>query len=119
MTRPLPDRSLGPEWTILELLARGIVDDSERQMARDLLLADNLDWGELLEQALRHKMLPMLAHHIISADLRFDVPITIYHALGISLGVESLPDRGISTRDGTRGAGTRRPRYSILSSPKA
>ena len=38
MTRPLPDRSLGPEWSILELLARGIVDDSERQMVRDLLV---------------------------------------------------------------------------------
>jgi len=78
MTRPLPDPSLGPEWTILELLARGIVDDLERQMVRDLLLADTLNWGELLEQALRHKMLPMLAHHIISAGLRFDVPTSIY-----------------------------------------
>src|SRR6266446_5148760 len=78
MTRPLPDRSLGAEWTILELLARGIVDDPERQMVRDLLLADTLNWGELLEQALRHKMLPMLAHHIISAGLRFDVPTSIY-----------------------------------------
>lgn len=78
MTRPLPDRSLGPEWAILELLARGIVDDSERQMVRDLLLADTLNWGELLEQALRHKMLPMLAHHIISTGLRFDLPVTIY-----------------------------------------
>jgi hypothetical protein len=78
MTRPLPNRSLGPEWPILELLAREIVDEPERRMARDLLLADDLDWGELLEQALRHKMLPMLAHHIISADLRFDVPTSIY-----------------------------------------
>lgn len=78
MTTRLPDQSLGPEWTILELLARGIADDSERQMTRDLLLTDPLDWGELLEQALRHKMLPMLAHHIISAGLRFDVPTTIY-----------------------------------------
>ena len=78
MTRPLPDRSLGPEWAILELLARRIVDDSERQMVRDLLLADTLNWGELLEQALRHKMLPMLAHHIISTGLRFDLPVTIY-----------------------------------------
>jgi Uncharacterised nucleotidyltransferase len=78
MTRPLPDQSLGPEWTILELLARGIVDDSERQMAGDLLLSETLDWGELLEQALRHKMLPMLAHHIISASLRFDLPTNIY-----------------------------------------
>ena len=85
MTRPLPDQSLGPEWTILELLARGIVDDSERQMVRDLLLSDTLDWGELLEQALRHKMLPMLAHHIISAGLRFDVPTSIYHALESAL----------------------------------
>jgi len=85
MTKPLPDRSLGPEWTILELLARGITDESERQMARDLLLADTLDWGELLEQALRHKMLPMLAHHIISAGLRFDVPTTIYQHLESAL----------------------------------
>ena len=85
MTKPLPDQSLGPEWTILELLARGITDESERQMARDLLLADTLDWGELLEQALRHKMLPMLAHHIISVGLRFDVPTSIYQHLESAL----------------------------------
>jgi Uncharacterised nucleotidyltransferase len=78
MSRPLPDQSLGPEWTILELLARKISDDTERQTAHDLLLSDTLNWGELLEQALRHKMLPMLAHHVISAGLRFDVPISIY-----------------------------------------
>jgi Uncharacterised nucleotidyltransferase len=78
MTRPLPDQSLGPEWTILELLARGIVNDAERQTVRDLLLSQTSDWGELLEQALRHKMLPMLAHHIISEGLRFDVPMSIY-----------------------------------------
>jgi hypothetical protein len=85
MTRQLPDQSLGPEWRILELLARGIVDDSERQVARDLLLSETLDWGELLEQSLRHKMLPMLAHHIMAADLRFDVPTTIYQHLESSL----------------------------------
>jgi len=85
MTRPLPDRSLGSEWTILELLARGIVDDLERQMVRDLLLTDSLNWGELLEQALRHHMVPMLAHHIISAGLRFDVPTSIYQHLELAL----------------------------------
>ena len=85
MTRPLPDQSLGPEWTILELLTRSVVDDSERQMVRDLLLTNTLDWGELLEQSLRHKMLPMLAHHIISAGLRFDVPTTIYMHLESAL----------------------------------
>jgi hypothetical protein len=81
MTRPLPDRSLGSEWTILELLARGIADDSERQTVRDVLVNDTLNWGELLEQALRHKMLPMLAHHVISEGLRFDVPTSIYQHL--------------------------------------
>lgn len=85
MSRPLPDQSFGPEWTILELLAREIIDETERQRARDLLRADGLDWGELLEQALRHKMLPILAHHIISADLRFDVPTSIYMHLESAL----------------------------------
>ena len=85
MTRSVPDQSLGPAWAILELLARGIVDDSERQMVRNLLLSETLDWGELLEQALRHKMLPMLAHHVISVGLRFDVPATIYQHLESTL----------------------------------
>ena len=85
MIRPLPDQSLGSEWTILELLARGIVDDLEQQMVRDLLLAETLDWGELLEQALRHKMLPILAYHIVSASLRFDVPRSIYQHLESAL----------------------------------
>ena len=81
MSRPLPDQSLGAEWTILELLARGVADDSERQTIRDLLKAANLNWGELLEQALMHKMLPMLAHQIISDGLSFEVPTTIYQHL--------------------------------------
>ena len=85
MTKPLPDQSLGSEWTILELLARGVTDESEREMVRELLLADSLDWGELLEQALRHKMLPMLAHQVMSAGLRFDIPTTIYQHLESAL----------------------------------
>ena len=85
MTRPLPDLALGPEWTILELLARGVIDDVEQQMVRDLLLAETLNWGELLEQALRHKMLPMLAYHIVSEDVRFEVPTSIYQHLESAL----------------------------------
>ena len=85
MTRPLPDQAFGPEWTILELLARGIVDHSKRQMFCDLVVGGNLNWGELLEQALRHKMLPMLAYHIISANLRFDVPRSVYQHLESAL----------------------------------
>ena len=44
-----------------------------------------MDWGELLEQALRHKMVPMLAHHVVSAGLRFDVPTSIYQHLESAL----------------------------------
>src|SRR5205807_542995 len=66
-------------------LARGIIDDSEVQMVRDLLTTDTLKWGELLEQALRHKMFPMLAHQIMSASLRFDVPTNIYMHLESAL----------------------------------
>jgi len=76
---------LGPEWTLLELLARGIIDESERQAVRELLTTDTLDWGELLEQAVRHKMLPMLTHHTISASLRFDVPTSIYQHMESAL----------------------------------
>lgn len=85
MRRALPDQSFGPEWAILELLARGIADDAERQLLRDLLTAKTLNWGELLEQTLRHKMLPILAHKVISEDLRFHVPTTIYQHLESAL----------------------------------
>lgn len=85
MSRRLPDRSLGAEWTVLELLARGIADEQERQTVREMLLADSFHWGELLEQALRHKMLPMLAYCVTSADLRFDIPLTIYQHLESAL----------------------------------
>jgi hypothetical protein len=54
-------------------------------MARDLFLTDTLDWGELLEQAVRHKMLPILGHHIVSSGLRFDVPTSIYMHLESAL----------------------------------
>lgn len=81
MTRPLPDQSLGPEWMILELLARGIASSSEEALIRERLTSENLSWGELIEQALRHKMLPMLAYQVTSADLRFEVPVPIYQHL--------------------------------------
>jgi hypothetical protein len=112
MTRPLPDLSLGPEWAILELLARGIVDDRERQMIRDLLLADTLDWGELLEQALRHKMLPMLSHHVISEGLRFYVPTSIFQHLESALEwnrwqIEVLRRETVRAAQGLGGRGIR------------
>src|SRR5437773_11558905 len=110
MTRPLPDQSLGSEWTILELLARGIVDDLEQQRVRDLLLAETLDWGELLEQALRHKMLPILAYHIVSTSLRFDVLRSIYQHLESALAwnrwqIEVFRREAVGVAQGLAGRG--------------
>lgn len=85
MTTSSTETPLTPEWRILELLARGLTHDSQRQSLRDLLLSRDLSWGELIEQALRNKMLPMLAYHVTSAGLRFDVPQTIYQHLQSTL----------------------------------
>ncbi len=87
MSRELPDQSLGPEWTVLELLCRGITTDGERDLLRELLQSDGLLWGELLEQALRHQMLPMLAFHVASEELRFSIPKYVYDLLVAELEV--------------------------------
>lgn len=58
------DLSLGPEWSALELLCTGR-DEREPELLERLLAAREVSWGELLEQALRHQMLPMLAHRAL------------------------------------------------------
>ena len=113
MSRPLPDQSLGVEWAVLELLARGIADEQERQTLRDLVVADGCNWGELLEQALRHKMLPMLAYYVISTDLRFEIPVTIYQHLESALAWNRWQIETLSARDRSGGAGICRPRHPI------
>jgi len=56
-----PDRAFGPEWALLELLCLGI-DDPRREIEfAKIIESPELNWGELLEQAIRHKLLPMLA----------------------------------------------------------
>jgi len=49
------------------------------------LVTDTLNWGELLEQSLRHKMITILAHHIISDGLRFEVSTPIFMHLESTL----------------------------------
>jgi len=71
-----PDPALGAEWAVLELLCLGLGtparrDDFER------LICGHLDWGELLEQALRHRMLPMLAHAVVENGLGKSVPLRV------------------------------------------
>ncbi len=49
------------EWNLLELLCLGIDEDKEERLF-ELLEADNIHFGELIEQAIRHHLLPLLAH---------------------------------------------------------
>ncbi len=59
---------VGPEWQILEALT---TSPSARECAPLLtrLFSDpDLSWGELLEQALRHQMLPMLASSVLQQE---------------------------------------------------
>lgn len=70
----IPDLALGPEWTLLELLCLGLTTPREQERFEELVRSDDLHWGELLEQALRHKMLPTLAFYVSSAELEDVVP---------------------------------------------
>ncbi len=55
----------GPEWELLELICFGLVTPDHQDRVRTLVGEKQLHWGELLDQALRHKMMPLLAGHIV------------------------------------------------------
>lgn len=67
--------ALGPEWAALELLCAGRAD-TERDRLAGLLALPDFHWGELLEQALRHQMLPLLAYHVLelAQEKKIQVP---------------------------------------------
>ena len=68
------DLAFGPEWSALELLCIGRADDRPELITR-LLAHPELRWGELLEQALRHQLMPMLALHALELAERSQVRI--------------------------------------------
>lgn len=70
-----PDLAFGPEWAILELLCLGLSTPTQQEMFEELIKSDGLHWGELLEQALRQRMLPMLALQTTTSDtLKENIP---------------------------------------------
>lgn len=64
------------EWRLLELVTAGsgAVEKSE---VRDLVTAGTLDWGQVLDQAIRHRMLTMVAAVLIELRLMEQVPLRI------------------------------------------
>jgi hypothetical protein len=53
-----------PEWRLLGLAAIGLQDDEQESTFTELLSSRTLNWGYVLEQGIRHKMICMLADQI-------------------------------------------------------
>lgn len=57
------------EWTILKLIAKGIKNDDEKAELKYLLLDVNISWGNLIEKATIHKLLPLLYCTLLDFDI--------------------------------------------------
>jgi len=83
--------AFGPEWALLERLCVGPEegDTDDRSMEdeiAEIAMSGHLDWGILLEQALRHQMLAMLAYHGLRARRPgFEIPGRVENHLIMSL----------------------------------
>ena len=58
-------KKYGPEWIILEQ----IVKKAEKETVEKILRENQINWGELTEQAMSHKIFPMVGYYFISNDL--------------------------------------------------
>ncbi|MEV0135525.1 nucleotidyltransferase family protein [Dactylosporangium sp. NPDC050688] len=76
MSAPDGAADRGPEWALLEALARG-TGPAQRATAAARLVRAGLDWGELVEHALRHRMLPMVASLLEEQRLHDAVPMRV------------------------------------------
>ncbi len=85
--RRSPDLSLGVEWAILERLCLGVGDAEDEAGFDALLESPRLDWGELLIQALRHQMVPMLALHALAGRTAAAVPFYVADHLASALAL--------------------------------
>lgn len=63
-----------PEWKILELVSFGLETDRDRTEFDEILKNEHLDWGEILYQALRHKVLYLLAFNVVSRNRLGNLP---------------------------------------------
>ncbi|MGB3239936.1 MAG: nucleotidyltransferase family protein [Geitlerinemataceae cyanobacterium] len=75
------DSKLGIEWSLLELLTLGFNCDDRRESFAELLSASPLNWQEILHQAKRHKLLPLLASYTTSGEFADRVPRAVKQQL--------------------------------------
>ena len=78
---------LESEWRLLELVSLGSWDHTTTKEFEHILNLPTLDWGEVLHQAIRHKLLPLLALEIITNHLMTSIPRTVAGHLVQSLRI--------------------------------
>jgi hypothetical protein len=76
--------TLGREWAAIELVAQAPLSPEASEILADFLSRD-VQWGDLLEQALRHKLLPLLATQVADEPYRRILPWHIRNHLGATL----------------------------------
>lgn len=80
-------KKYGPEWAILEEIAKNNNDSVDKIL--DILIdqQDAINWGELMEQAMSHKMFPTLAYYFTNEKLYKFIPpfINQYFTLGYQI----------------------------------
>lgn len=76
-----PQAALDRGWKLLTLSSQGLDDPDLEARFSDLLQSGGLDWADLLEQGVRHKTLPLLAHNIARLDGFSFVPARVGHHL--------------------------------------
>jgi hypothetical protein len=75
------DSPFGPEWTLLELLTLGLGEPERRARFEQIVTSGELHWGELLEQAIRHKVEVLLAYHLSFGEIAEALPVRILRHL--------------------------------------
>jgi len=63
-----------PEWRLLELTTLGLTAEDQTKEFERLVRGDKLNWGDILDQAIRHKVISLLAHQIGETGLWDAVP---------------------------------------------
>ncbi len=81
------NENLSQEWLILEQCALLLNPGASSTTLSELLSEQTLHWGEIIQQALRHNMLPLLAYVIQRNDLTKKVPHEFRDLLSVALSM--------------------------------
>lgn len=78
-------KNYNPEWAILEIIAKN--DRKSEEQVLDILNNNNINWGELIEQSMSHKMFSLVCYFFNKEKLFSKIPpfINQYFSLGYQI----------------------------------